>query len=224
MFCGYCGAENDDRVQFCISCGRLLAEIGDGSNVKIEPDTGQPQDPAAAYQAPPPGSIPAPPPGQYQAGYAAGPSQIPYQQDGNTSGMGPGYPMPPETSNFNFGGCIPYGIFGFANGNVLWGVLALFVPFASLYLNFKGNELAWQSRRFSSREQFVETMNSWNLWGKVMLGIQLLFIVLYFGLMITIFVLAANGTLDENGNYNPQGGYDGSSYDSSDYGGDTSGT
>lgn len=213
MFCGYCGAENDDRVQFCISCGQLLAQIGDGSNVRIEPDP-PPPDPGAAYQAPPPGSIPSPPPGQYQAAYGGGPSQNPYQQDGNTSGMGPGYPVPPEASNFNFGGCIPYGIFAFANGSVLWGVLGLFVGITNIYVAFKGNEIAWQSRRFASRQQYWETMKAWNMWGKVILAVQLFFLVVYFGIVFTIMIMAMNGTLDENGNFSPP---DTQYYNGSDY-------
>jgi hypothetical protein len=212
MFCGYCGAENDDRVQFCISCGKLLAEIGDGSNVTIEPDPVQQQDPGGAYQAPPPGSIPSPPPGQYQAAYGSGPSQNPYQQDGNTSGMGPGYPMPPEASNFNFGGCIPYGIFGFANGSVLWGVLAWLVPFASLYLNFKGNELAWQSRRFASRQQYLETMNAWNMWGKVILAVQLLGMILYFAFVGIFVAMGMSGAFDELEDASSTTYYNGSDY------------
>lgn len=114
--------------------------------------------------------------------------------DGNTSGMGEGYPAPPETQGWNFAGFVPYGIFGFVNGSTLWGVLGLVGQFIgilglvyAIYIGIKGKEIAWRSRRFDSLAQFDETMRIWNIWGIVFVVLAVVGIVVYFVFFFTIF-------------------------------------
>ncbi|MCB1216341.1 zinc ribbon domain-containing protein [bacterium] len=197
MYCGHCGAQNDDHGQFCVSCGKLLAEAPQ-----------QPMDAPEGFRAPPPGQAPpAPPPQQaptpppHQAPPQGQPSYPPsyggYDANQNSSGMGAGYPLPPEAANMNFGGCIPYGIFAFVNGNVMWGVLSLLFWPAAIYVLIKGNEIAWQSRRFTSRQEYVDTMNAWNTWGKILLAVQVVGMVLYF--VFVFFVTFAAMSAEMNG-------------------------
>jgi hypothetical protein len=58
------------------------------------------------------------------------------------------------------------------HGRVGLGVISLalsFVPFANLILPFyfglKGNDLAYDTRRFTSIDQFVAVQNAWRNWG-----------------------------------------------------------
>jgi len=128
---------------------------------------------SSAYQPP----AAAPPYGQ-SGGYPAG---YPYYQaqDGNTSGMGPGYPAPAEASGWTFAGCVPFGLFAFFNGSIIWGLVAVLggmIPYIGgvaglvylIYMGVQGRELAWRSRRFANLHQYIATMNAWNTWGLVL--------------------------------------------------------
>jgi hypothetical protein len=122
--------------------------------------------------------------------------------DGNTSGMGPGYPVPQEAQGWTFAGFVPWALFAFFNGINTWGAIGLVLWFFgaylvySIYMGIKGKELAWQGRRFDSIEQFNETMKAWNTWGIIMLCVIGGFIVLYFVFVFLMVFLAASGELD----------------------------
>jgi hypothetical protein len=145
-----------------------------------QPAAGIYQPPA---QYPPQPAVPTAPGGYYPYGPA----------DGNTSGMGPGYPVPREAEGWTFAGCIPYGIYCFVNGNSTWGIVGLLTSFFGLhivnliYVGIKGKEMAWQGRRFESLQQFNETMRAWNTAGILCLLAAVVFIVLYIAF---IFVMA----------------------------------
>ena len=175
---------------------------------------------AQPYQQPPPspGGYPPnqPPPGQqpyqppsYQPPYQP---QQPYQQhpggypppsapgwdSGNTSGMGPDYPAPPEAGKRTCAGCIPFGIFAFANSATIWGVIGLLgiIPYVGSvlalvyagYIFSNGRKIAWQSRRFDSIQQYSETMESWHKWGIGCLVLNLIATVIF-----VIAGIATNG-------------------------------
>lgn len=152
-----------------------------------------------ATPPPPPSSAYAPQDySQFQAPVAAAPPVAGYgfappPPDGNTSGMGTAYPPPPQTQGWNFGGCVPWGLFGFFNGSTLWGVLGLVAHFTGLslvyaiYIGIKGKELAWQNRRFDSMMQFEDTMKAWNRWGIIVTVIEVVLLFLY---IVFVFGLA----------------------------------
>lgn len=48
---------------------------------------------------------------------------------------------------------------------------------ASIYLGINGSKLAWKSRDWSSIQQFNDTQKVWGIWGKVLFGISVLYIV-----------------------------------------------
>lgn len=183
MFCGHCGAENPDNVKFCTSCGKPIASGGQ-QDPQPPPADAAPAE-GSPYVAPPPGSAPPPPPPPPGGSYLAGSSSGPYRQVPNTSGMGGGQPMPPESQNYNWAGCLPCGIFAFMNGAMMWGLITVVASFfvgslASLILVIKGNEFAWQHRRFDSIQQFRETMDAWNYWGRIYFFVSLVLSVLGF--------------------------------------------
>jgi hypothetical protein len=153
-------------------------------------------------------SVPPPPQdqpqgGSYQsAGSSAGQYQVPppgygysTPSDGNTSGMGEGYPAPELAKGWHFGGFVPFGLFAFINGSPMWGAIGLIAYLVGFYwiysivIGFIGKEQAWRNRRFDSTQQYLETMGAWNTWGLVLLLLSVALVVLYF-----IFVFAIVGT------------------------------
>ena len=99
----------------------------------------------------------------------------------NTSGQGSSSVLPQELQGWNWGGFLLTWIWGV--GNQVWlALLALIpVPFAALavavVLGLKGNEWAWQSKKWDSIAQFQRTQRIWMIWGIVALFLPLLFIV-----------------------------------------------
>lgn len=64
-------------------------------------------------------------------------------------------------------------LFFFSSG--LFGFLGILLAvLSSLYLGFKGNEVAWRYRRFKDVAQFRKTMRAWNLLFWVLFGLSLL--------------------------------------------------
>jgi hypothetical protein len=85
----------------------------------------------------------------------------------NTSGMGFSAAVPKEIEGLNWGAFfIPllWGIF-----NKVWPAVLSLVPMVGLVMSFvllfKGNEWAWQSKRWDSIEQFKRTQRKWMYWG-----------------------------------------------------------
>lgn len=83
----------------------------------------------------------------------------------NSSGMHGS--VPPEIQGgWNWGGCLLGWIWGI--GHSVWiALLGLIVPWPimEIILGIKGNEWAWQNRRFESVEHFREVQRKWTIWG-----------------------------------------------------------
>lgn len=90
----------------------------------------------------------------------------------NSSGQGAGAAVPAEIQGWNWGGFLLSWIWGIGN-NVLIALVALIVPFWGIYLGIKGNELAWQNKRWDSVEHFKATQRKWAIAGLVVLGLSL---------------------------------------------------
>jgi len=139
----------------------------------------------------------APPPGYAPQGYAQG-----LPPGGNTSGMGEGYPVPPEASGWTFAGFVPWGLFSFTNGNTTWGVIGLLLSFFGfgmvywIYIGITGKENAWRNRRFNSVQEYMDTMAAWNKWGIGLLIAGVVFFILYFIAVFSIAIMGASGALD----------------------------
>jgi len=99
---------------------------------------------------------------QQAGGVQPTPPQAP-QAPENTSGtLGP---VPEEIKGWNWGAFWLNWIW--AIGNQVWvGLLALVIGIImAIILGVKGNEWAWQNRRFESVEQFKQVQRTWSYWG-----------------------------------------------------------
>ena len=111
----------------------------------------------------------------------------------NTSGMGSRAAVPSGLGDFNWGGFLLTWIWGIGN-NVWWSFL-VFIPYLGFLvmpwvLAFKGNEWAWQSKRWESVEHFKKVQHTWTVWGWV-LTIALTTITVTIIVVATILVLIA---------------------------------
>ena len=111
------------------------------------------------------------------------------EQNQNDSGTGPGAILPSELKGLNWGAFFLGWIWGIAHNtwlSFLWFVpgFKLIMPFVLL---FKGNEWAWQNRKFSSPEEFKEIQRKWTLWGLVALVFYIILFIylIYAAVLIT---------------------------------------
>jgi hypothetical protein len=87
----------------------------------------------------------------------------------NDSGTGPAAKLPEELDDWNWGAFLLTWVW--AVGNKVWiGLVALApVPFANLavgiLLGIKGNEWAWQNKKWKSIKHFRHTQRIWLYWG-----------------------------------------------------------
>ena len=87
----------------------------------------------------------------------------------NTSGQGLAAPVPPEITGWNWGAFLLTWIWGI--GNRVWlSFLALIpIPLVVLammvLLGIKGNEWAWQCKKWDNIEQFRHRQRIWMYWG-----------------------------------------------------------
>jgi hypothetical protein len=90
----------------------------------------------------------------------------------NDSGKGKLSTMPAALSGFNWGAFL-FGPFWAVFNNTWIGLLAL-IPgigfIVQIILGVKGNEWAWQNRRWDSIEHFFGAQRNWALWGAVLLA------------------------------------------------------
>ena len=145
-------------------------------------------------QAPPP----QPPP------MAAPPAMPPGAAFANNSGQGPGTPVPPELQGWCWSGflltwiwCIPHAawtglvvtlVAGFL-GQIMTRVAHIPIPLGligPIYCGLKGNEWAWQGRRWESIQQFRETQRVWVIWGIVIVAVGIVI-----GIIAGIVIAAA---------------------------------
>jgi len=112
----------------------------------------------------------------------------------NTSGQGG--PVPDEVKNmgWNWGAFWLTWIWGSGNGVwISFGALVLGIIW-SVVLGLKGNEWAWQNRRFESIEQFRETQAAWSKWGWIVLVVSAVIwiLMMVFGVGAALFAGAAS--------------------------------
>lgn len=104
------------------------------------------------------------------------------------SAGGPNGPFPEELRGWNWGAFFLNWIW--AIGNSVWiGLLALLGPIAlimAIILGIKGNEWAWQNRKFESVEQFKKVQKAWAIWGLVLFLISIIFFFVFVMKIITI--------------------------------------
>lgn len=100
----------------------------------------------------------------------------------NTSGQGKTALIPSEIKGWNWGAFLLGPIWGIFNR--VWVSLLILIPVPLLGLIFsfilgaKGNEWAWQSKKWESLKQFHETQRKWMYWGIVISLLSLLLLFL----------------------------------------------
>ena len=101
----------------------------------------------------------------------------------STYGGGVNGPFPAELAGWNWGAFLLNWIWGVSNG--VWISLLCLIPVVGFIMIFvlgaKGNEWAWQNRKFESIEQFKAVQSAWAKWG---VGLFLLSLVL--GILLSI--------------------------------------
>lgn len=106
---------------------------------------------------------------------AASTDQTPLE---NTSGQGKTAIIPPEITGWNWGAFLLGPIWGIFNQ--VWISLLILIPIPllglifSIILGMKGNEWAWQNKKWESTKQFHETQRKWMLWGIAISALSLL--------------------------------------------------
>ena len=95
----------------------------------------------------------------------------------NNSGQGKTAALPIELSGWNWGAFFLSWIWGI--GNNTWIALLTFIPVLNFIMIFvlgaKGNEWAWQNKRWNSFEHFIKVQKLWAIWGLVLFLVSILF-------------------------------------------------
>jgi len=113
----------------------------------------------------------------------------------NDSGKGAESVLPPELHGLNWGACILNVIWGakmnIPGGTILAWLILLMIPIIGwifpFYLLFKGNELAWQYRKWESLDEYRESQKNWAIASLiiiVILGIAMLVLGAWLSSMI----------------------------------------
>jgi hypothetical protein len=124
-----------------------------------------------------------------------------------TSGLGALSMLPAELKGWNWGAFLLTWIWGIGH-NVWIALVALggLIPYVgwvisivmAIVLGVRGNEWAWQNKKWDSIEQFRKTQRTWMWWGVSMLVLQLLLMISITILVVSLIMIAAGGGLNSN--------------------------
>jgi hypothetical protein len=98
----------------------------------------------------------------------------------NTSGQGEAAEVPREIIQWNWGAFFLNWIWGIRNKTYI--AFLCIIPVIGfvlmIVLGMRGNEWAWQNKRWESVEQFQQEQKIWSKW-----GIRLAYVILFFGIL-----------------------------------------
>lgn len=100
---------------------------------------------------------------------------------GNTSGQGATAVVPEEIKGWSWAGFLMHWIWSIGM-NTWIGLLALFGPITlimMIVLGVKGNEWAWQNRKWESVDQFKKVQSIWTKWGIALLIVYVIMMILW---------------------------------------------
>jgi mannose/fructose/N-acetylgalactosamine-specific phosphotransferase system component IIC len=122
--------------------------------------------------------------------------------------MGAGTPVPPEIRGWNWGGFLMTWIWGIGN-NVWISLIALcsVIPYVGwiaslimmIILGVRGNEWAWQHKKWDSIEHFKSTQRKWMWWGIGVMVASIVFVITLLVLIIALIMISK--TLGINSNW-----------------------
>lgn len=90
-------------------------------------------------------------------------------------------PFPEELNKWNWGAFFLNWIWAIGNGTWI-GLLALISPISlivAIILGIKGNEWAWQNRKFDGVDQFKEVQKKWAVWGLVLFILSIILTIAF---------------------------------------------
>ena len=122
----------------------------------------------------------------------------------NNSGMGKDIQVPEVVAKrFNWGAFLLSWIWGLGNGTyiTLIGLLVCFIPFVgglialgcSIWFGIKGNEWAWQNKRFNDVEHFHSYQRKWATAGVIVLLLS--FVFWFFLVMLAALLGSGQGSM-----------------------------
>lgn len=92
-------------------------------------------------------------------------------EEENNSGEGSEIEPPSGVKGWSWGAFLLNWIWAVSNRT--WIGLLCFIPYIgfifSVYLGFKGRELAWRNKRWDSLEHFNRVQRRWSIWGLVLI-------------------------------------------------------
>jgi hypothetical protein len=110
----------------------------------------------------------------------------PIISDSNNSGRGKTAALPPQLTGWNWGAFFLTWIWGIGNNTMI--AFLTFIPFVNFVMIFvlgaKGNEWAWQNKRWNNIEHFKSVQKLWAIWGLVLFALGILFFII-----LTIFAI-----------------------------------
>lgn len=129
--------------------------------------------------------------------------QTPVSDLANNSGQGAGSPVLDIVSKkFSWGAFLLNWIWGLGNKTFITLIifpisLAAYIPFVgwlvtlgcSIWFGIKGNEWAWQNKRWESIEHFHAVQKKWAMWGVILFVLQMILIIGIFVLMFIPFMM-----------------------------------
>jgi hypothetical protein len=201
-----------EPVGACVACGKLIcveckATLGgkyyctpcaDKIFVHKQAETDSKPEPAAYVAPVAPPQQPAQPKQTAQA-QATTASAISVQEEKittNESGQGSASVLPEELKGWNWGAFFLSWIWGI--GNSVWIAFLCFIPVINIVMIFvlgaKGNEWAWQNKKWNSIEHFRKTQRTWKRWGVALFIIGLVIAVIY-GIVALFLTLSGMGTI-----------------------------
>ena len=96
----------------------------------------------------------------------------------NNSGQGKLAALPPQLYGWNWGAFFLTWIWGIGNHTTI--AFLTWIPIANFVMIFmlgaKGNEWAWQNKRWNSTEHFKKVQKLWAIWGFILFVLGMLFL------------------------------------------------
>ena len=118
----------------------------------------------------------------------------PYLNVENNSGQGKMAGLPPQLYGWNWGALFLNWIWGIGNNTfiALLCLLSLINIVMIFVLGAKGNEWAWQNKRWQSIEHFKRVQRLWAIWGFILFALGIIFSIL-----IVLVAIAASGSYND---------------------------
>ena len=102
--------------------------------------------------------------------------------------------FPPELAGWNWGAFFMGWIWALGMSSAISFILCFFLSgIGNIVVGIKGNEWAWNSRKFDSVEQFKAVQHTWAIWGVVLLIIG---IVVGGGILLISLLIAGSAVVN----------------------------